>query len=113
MIYDYHCNECDTHTEVIKSVRFIDQKEKCQICDTLMTRAFAPTKIHLSGTAVQEKKWQPALGRAATDNEMRQEAKRRGMIEVGNERPENHLKPPEAEYPSFSDHDIESLTRKP
>lgn len=109
MIYDYLCNECDTHVDVVKRVEHINRQEKCSICDTIMTRAFAPSKIHLSGTAVQEKKWQPALGRAATDNEMRAEAKAKGMIEVGNEKPERHLKVAETEYPSFSDDDLRSM----
>lgn len=74
-----------------------------------MIRAFAPRKIHLSGTAVQEKKYQPALGRAATDKELASEAKARGWAEVGNERPEKHLKPAEVEYPSFSEEDLRSI----
>lgn len=112
MVYDYLCNECDTHVDVIKRVGEIDRKEKCPSCDTIMTRAFCPSKIHLSGTAVQEKKWQPALGRACTDREMKAEAKAKGMIEVGNEKQERHLKVAETEYPSFSDDDIKALTSK-
>jgi putative FmdB family regulatory protein len=112
LVYEYQCNECDSRVDVIKSVREIDKKESCKTCGTIMTRAFAPRKIHLSGTAVQEKKWQPSLGRPATDNEMKQAAKDKGWIELGSERPEKHLAPPDAEYPSFSNDDLAALARK-
>lgn len=78
-----------------------------------MIRAFAPRRLHFTNTAVQELKWQPSLGRPATDREMRAEAKKNDWIEVGTEKPEKHLKPQLSEYPSFSEDDLRSLSRQP
>lgn len=63
-----------------------------------MTRAFAPQVTFLYNTNVQEKKWQPALGKPTTDAQLKAEAKARGWIEVGNERPEKYLKPQLSSY---------------
>lgn len=112
MIYVYDCSGCGKKYEVVKSVRHIDREELCPVSSVTMTRAFAPAKIYLQGTAVQEKVWQPALGRAATRKELESEAKAKGWIELGNEDPSKHLSTPKVEYPSFSDDDLKSLANK-
>lgn len=77
-----------------------------------MVRAFAPRRVHFTGTAVQEKKWQPALGKAMTDKELAREAKSQGLIELGNEDPHKHVKEREIKYPDFTLQDIQDLSRK-
>lgn len=77
-----------------------------------MTREFVPRKIHLFGTAVQDKKFQPAIGRPATDSEMRQIAKEKGWTEIGNERQDKYIRQPETELPDLSEDDIKSLSDK-
>lgn len=111
-MYEYRC-ECGVVTDVIKSARDFERPENCPTCAKVMRRAFAPRRIHLYGTEVQEKQFQPALGRPATRREMQAEAKKQGWIEVGNERPESFLKPQVSEYPSFTNDEIAQLTRKP
>lgn len=112
MIYAYLCNNCGENADVIKPVSEYDKKELCKSCGCVMTREFAPRRVYLHNTAVQEKKFQPALGRAATDRELKQAAKENNWIEIGNERVEKHVKAPEIEYPTFSDDDIKALTVK-
>jgi putative FmdB family regulatory protein len=112
LIYLYACAACGHTQDVIKSVKDFDRTEVCK-CGTEMKRQISRGRIYLSGTAVQEKKFQPALGRAATDSELRAEAKQRGWIECGNERPEKHLKPELSEYPTFTSDEIRALTSKP
>ncbi len=108
MIYGYLCHPCRKSTDVVKPASEFDRVENCPVCKAPMQREFAPRKIYFSGTAVQEKKWQPAIGEACTDREMRRIAKERGMIELGNERPEKHLTIPETEYPTFTAEDLRS-----
>lgn len=112
MIYEYHCPGCAGSFDIVKPAAEYLKDEFCPTSGTTMTRAVAPTRIFLNNTQVQERVWQPAIGKAATTKELREEAKRRGMIEVGTERPEKHLSPPRAEYPTFSNDEIRALTSK-
>ena len=94
MIYEYHCNQCTRSVDVIKPVSEFDKEELCDLCHTKMIRAFAPQKLHLFNTAVQDAYFHPALGKVVRgDNHAKKLAKEKGMIEVGNERPEKHLQP--------------------
>lgn len=93
MIYVYKCDGCNGEFEVIKPVADYERIESCPVSGTIMTRAIAPQRIFLHNTAVQERAYNPAFGKALTRNEAKEIAKQRGMIEVGNERPEKHLKP--------------------
>lgn len=98
MIYVYSCNGCGGKFDIIKPVGDYNRPEFCPTSHVTMTRAFAPQIVYLSGTEVQERAWNPAFGQALTRNEAKQIAKDKGMIEVGNERPEKHLKPNLSSY---------------
>lgn len=92
MVYEYLCQKCNTATDVIKVVADFDRIESCEKCGTIMERQFRP-KIHLYGTAVQEAYFNHGLGQVVKGNShAKQIAKDRKLIEVGNERPEKHLK---------------------
>lgn len=113
MTYRYSCEneQCQRIFEVIKSVKDFEREEKCS-CGYKAKREYVKPRIYLAGTQVQEKKWQPALGRPATDNELKGVAKRHDWTEVGNEDVSKHVEPPRVEYPTFSNDDIQSLCRK-
>lgn len=111
MIYEYHCMDCDTKTDIIKSIREFERREHCKVCGALMTRCFS-ARIQFTNTAVQELQFNPAIGRAVTKREMAQIAKRNDWVEVGNERVEKHVKPQEIDYPTFTNDDIDALSRK-
>lgn len=90
---------CDKFEDIIKPVSEYDSVEKCKVCDKIMTRAFAPSKIHLYGTKVQDAYYNVGLGQVVkNDSHARQIAKDKNYIEVGNEKPEKHLKQKLQEY---------------
>lgn len=90
MIYEYKCFQCKKLFDVAKPVsRYLDE-EICVSCGAVADRVPFPRKTHLSGTAVQDKKFNHALGRVCTDREAKQIAKEQGMIEVGNEDVSKH-----------------------
>lgn len=98
MIYEYHCEKCNKSVDIAKPVKDYDKDEFCE-CGYLMQRHFAPQKIHLYNTKVQESYFSHALGKVVKgDNDLRQQAKQRGWIEVGNEKPEKHLKVKQVSY---------------
>jgi putative FmdB family regulatory protein len=93
LIYVYRCDGCNNEFDIIKSVKDFDRIENCPTSGTIMTRAVAPAKLHIYNTQVQESYFHPGLGQVVKgDNHARRIAKERGLIEVGNERPEKHLK---------------------
>jgi putative FmdB family regulatory protein len=94
MIYVYKCDGCDQKFDIVKPVSDFDRQELCPTSGVTMTRQFAPSKIHLGKTAVEDAYFHPAFGQVVKgDSHAQKLAKERGMIEVGNEKPEKHLKP--------------------
>ena len=94
MIYSYKCLTCNVDCDVVKPLADYDKIEHCGKCGNSMQRAFAPQKIYLSGTAVQDRRWSNAFGQVVrSDAHERQIAKERGAIELWTENPHKHLKP--------------------
>ena len=84
MIYPYEC-ECGFKTDIIKSVRDIDNSEKCPKCDTIMSRKIAGGNGFLYAE-VEDAEYNPGLGCVVKNKKHRAEiAKQRGLVEVGNE----------------------------
>lgn len=98
MVYDYTCAPCEYTFEVVKNAKYYNDPEDCPKCGDEATRVFPPKKIHLMNTAVQEKYFDHALGVVTTKDGAKDIAKRRGLVEVGNERPEKHLAPEVDDY---------------
>jgi hypothetical protein len=87
MVYEYFCSACSASTDVVKSVYYFERDEKCK-CDTLMVRIFKP-KIYLAQTAVEDAHFHPGLGQVVKSTQHAREiAKSKGLIEVGNEKPD-------------------------
>lgn len=93
-MYSYSCPKCNQATDVIKAVADFDRQEQCDVCSTIMIRDFAPKKVHLYGTAVQNAYMHHGLGQVVrSDSHAKQLAKDRGWVEIGNENPHKHQKP--------------------
>jgi hypothetical protein len=75
---------------VIKSVREIDNPEKCpKGCAGASIRNFIPSRIHLSNTAVQEATYNPGLGQVVRNkSHLKEICKEKNLIELGSEKPE-------------------------
>jgi hypothetical protein len=62
--------------------------ENCPDCGNILTRVYSFT--HFIGAKVENREYNPALGCVVNNSKHRAEiAKRRGLIEVGNEKPES------------------------
>lgn len=72
--------------DVIKSYRQMEQPEACSRCNEVAIREFVPSHIHFIGTSVQNTEWNPGLGCLVKNKKHREEiAKRKGVVEIGNE----------------------------
>lgn len=86
MTYQYHCEKCDRSFDVVKSVKDIDVNEFCPNCESPSERQFVPTRVHFTGTSVQNAEYNPGLGAVTKNKKHREElAKRKGLVEVGND----------------------------
>lgn len=82
--YPYRCNDCGRHWDVYKSLSAIDDPETCQCGKPDAERYIARTFIF--GAKVEDAEYNPALGLITRNARHRaDEAKARGMIEIGNE----------------------------
>lgn len=86
--YPYRCTNCQHEFDVVKPVADYNTEEQCPKCTIRAERFIARTHFY-GASDWNQKEWNPAFGKALTPREARKEAKRRGMIEIGNESPEN------------------------
>lgn len=96
MVYEYECRRCLKRLEIIKPAADSSCDETCDFCKEPLHKIFS--RAHLTGTKVQEKVWQPAIGKPATNSELATIAKRKGWEPIGNEKPEKHLRIQRTEY---------------
>ncbi len=90
MIYDYRCLKCEFEFEVIKRLADIDRVENCPECggstDRFIGRA---AHVHSSAGDWNRVEFNAGLGCWTKGNKhASQIAKSRGLIEVGNEKPD-------------------------
>lgn len=92
MIYEHVCGICQIHFDVSKDAEHYRRPEPCPQCGAQCARIPFPRRTYLANTAVQERYFSQALGQVVTRREELQIAKQQGMIEVGNEKIEKHVK---------------------
>ena len=86
MIYPYQCTSCNLSFDVIKSAKFYKTLEYCPDCNSKGQRVFTPPQISVDKT---QPEYNPAFGKVIKNKRHRKyEADKRGMIEVGNEKPD-------------------------
>ena len=86
MTYEYRCESCLKHFDVIKSVQEMEREERCPTCEAVSQRQFVPRSVHFSGTRVQHAEFNPAFGKVVRNKYHRSElAKRHNMVEIGND----------------------------
>jgi putative FmdB family regulatory protein len=87
MIYDYQCLSCGHAFDVVKPMTKASRKEKCRKCRKVASRIWS-ANIQFIGAAVQHAEYNPAFGQVIKNKRHRDEmARRRGMVEIGNEKP--------------------------
>lgn len=89
--YVYECCSCAAVWDVVKRVAQIDDPERCPGCDHLGDRKIQAPALDKSAAADwNTPHFNPALGQVVQSNKHAQKiAKAKGLIEVGNEKPEN------------------------
>lgn len=87
--YKFLCQKCDVNFETVESIKTYDGDGECPTCQTTSRERIFSHKVHFIGTSVQSPEYNPAFGQVVKNKQHRDElAKRNGLIEVGNEKPE-------------------------
>lgn len=86
MVYPYACEKCDKTFDVVKHHTKSSRKEKCPDCGKVASRIW--TRAEFIGTKVENAEFNHGLGMVTKSARHRKdEARARGLEEVGNEAP--------------------------
>lgn len=87
--YEFFCQKCDKVFETIESIKEYDGDGECPVCKNVSTQRILSANIQFIGTKVESPEYNPAFGQVVKNKRHRQElAKEKGLIEIGNEKPE-------------------------
>lgn len=87
MIFPFHCTKCESYKEVVRPSIEHRAPENCEKCNIPMTRVW--TGFHFSGSKNEFAEFCPAFGKILKNKyERKEEARKTGAIEIGNEKPE-------------------------
>lgn len=48
-IYEYYCKKCDKVIDITKNASEVSKEEKCEKCNTVLTRIFSTPGINFKG----------------------------------------------------------------
>lgn len=84
MIYEYECPQCKKTFEFIRAMADHRKQEMCKDCGSSLIRIISRPTLSISKTDWPE--YNPGLGEVVNNRRHRADlAKRRGLIEIGNE----------------------------
>lgn len=86
--YEYYCEKCDLGSEVVKPISAYKDPEHCVQCGNETQKVFSG-RVHFTGTKIEDAEFNHGLGEVTYSKRHRDElARRKGAIELGNEKPE-------------------------
>lgn len=87
--YDFSCAKCDKEFEIIQSIKEYDGSAVCPTCDNVTRERIFSSSITFIGTSVEDREFNRGLGIVTKNSKHRRdEARARGLEEVGTERPD-------------------------
>ena len=87
--YEFTCPKCDVNFETYESIKTYDGDGECPTCKNVSRERVYSSKVLFIGTSVQSPEYNPAFGQVVKNKQHRDElAKRNGLVEIGNEKPE-------------------------
>lgn len=90
--YEFYCKPCNAIDEVSRPMSEASLAYTCPECGGVTVKKYSPPNIQTQGEQIPY--LHPAFGTIMTDNQAKEEAKRRGYIEVGNEDLNSAIEPP-------------------
>ena len=92
MLYEYECNSCKRRHELHRPAAQFNDPAICPACQSDDSQLVIGTP-EFAGAKVEDAEYNPGLGCVTRNKAHRQEiAKRKGLVEIGNETPDNMIK---------------------
>lgn len=87
--YAFHCPKCEVDFETTESIKTYDGDGECPTCKNSSNERVFTGRVHFLGTKVESPEYNPAFGQVVKNTKHRNQlAKERGLVEMGNEKPE-------------------------
>jgi hypothetical protein len=91
MIYLYQCEQCNSYHDIVKHSDDHRRVERCPVCADTLTRIYTTPDLYRIKN--EEPIYQPAFKKWIKNRyQLKEELKKTGAIEVGNEKPETIVK---------------------
>lgn len=99
--FDFYCSKCDANFADIQpmgamkptplaEIPKIERKAECPTCGNVSKDRVYSKNVYFIGASVENAEYNPAFGQVVKNSRHRKElAKEKGLIEIGNEKPEN------------------------
>lgn len=97
-VYEFYCKKCNAIDEVVRSMKESGEPYDCPDCGERTVRRFTTPNIKTEGEQIPY--FHPAFGTVMTDRQAKEEAKRRGLIEVGDDTQDSITPPRSKSYES-------------
>jgi len=91
-VYEFFCGKCNAIDEVVRPISESSAPYICPDCGSETSKRISAPNIQTEGEQIPY--LHPAFGTVLTDRQAKEEAKRRGWVEVGNDK-QNSISPPE------------------
>lgn len=95
-IYEFYCKKCNAIDEVVRSMSEASTPYDCPDCGSVTSRRYTVPNVQTEGEQIPY--LHPAFGTIMTDRQAKAEAKKRGLIEVGNDSQDNISPPKHKDY---------------
>ena len=90
IIYEWNCPKCEVKFETLQSIVEYNGETQCPTCGDITKERIFSAKITILGSSVQNAEYNPAFGQVVKNKAHRNElAKQKGLIEIGNDKPES------------------------
>lgn len=90
-IYEFFCKKCNAIDEIVRPMSESSDPYDCPECGQRTVKKMSTPNIQTEGEQIPY--LHPAFGTVMTDKQAKAEAKRRGLVEVGNDS-QNSISPP-------------------
>ena len=94
--YEYFCVKCNAIDEIVRPMAESNKVYNCPVCNEACKKKYSVPQVITQGEQIPY--MHPAFGTVMTDLQAKEEAKRRGWVEVGNDTQSNVSPPKKSNY---------------
>lgn len=97
-VYEFYCKKCNAIDEVVRPMKEASDPYNCPECGLVTSRRYTVPNVQTEGEQIPY--LHPAFGTVMTDRQAKEEAKKRGLVPVGDDTQESISPPKHESYES-------------